>query len=86
MDPLAIGCVWIVAAAITAIVPMKHQMIPGIALLIAAPILLIWIGMTHGWAWLAFGLFAFVSMFRRPLIYFARCAFGLPNDRPNSPE
>ncbi len=84
MDPLAIGCVWIVAAAITAMLPMKHQMILGIALLIAAPILLIWIAMTHGWAWFAFGIFAFASMFRRPLIHFARRAVGLPNDRPDS--
>lgn len=78
MSPsLLIGCLWVVAAAITALLPMKRQFPPGIALLIAAPFLLIWIGATQGWLWLAVGLFAFVSMFRRPLIYFGRRALGL---------
>jgi hypothetical protein len=70
----------------TAVLPLKHQMIPGIALLITAPVLLFWTAMAYGWIWLCFGLFAFVSMFRRPLIYFARSAFGLPTDRPDRPE
>ena len=76
--PLLIGCLWVVAAAITALLPMKRQFPPGIVLLIAAPFLLIWIGAVHGWLWLAVGVFAFVSMFRRPLIYFARRTMGLP--------
>lgn len=80
--PLVLGTFWIIAAALTAMLPMRAQMIPGIALLIAAPVLLIWIGLTHGWLWLAFGLFAFVSMFRNPLIYFVRRALGLPSPDP----
>ena len=80
--PLVLGTFWIIAAALTALLPMRAQMIPGLALLIAAPLLLIWIGLTHGWLWCAFGLFAFVSMFRNPLIYFARRAFGLPSPDP----
>ncbi len=76
--PLILGALWVVASALVAMLPMKAQMIPGVALLIAAPVLLVWIGMVHGWMWLAFGLFAFVSMFRNPLIYFARRALGLP--------
>ncbi len=80
--PLLIGCLWVVAAAITAMLPMKSQFPPGIVLLIAAPVLLIWIGSVHGWLWLGVGLFAFVSMFRRPLIYFARKAMGLPVEDP----
>lgn len=80
--PLVLGTFWIIAAALTAMLPMRAQMIPGIALLIAAPVLLVWIGLTHGWLWLAFGLFAFLSMFRNPLIYFARRAFGLPSPDP----
>lgn len=85
-SPLVLGCFWIIAAAITAMLPMKYQKFPGLPLLLAAPVLLVWIGMAHGWGWLSFGLFAFASMFRRPLIYFVRRAVGLPNDRPNSPE
>jgi hypothetical protein len=62
--------------------PMRAQMLPGVALLVAAPLLLIWIGFAHGWIWLAVGTFAFVSMFRRPLTYFARRAMGLPVQDP----
>ncbi len=80
--PLIFGALWIIAAALTAMLPMRRQMLPGWTLLIAAPILLIWIGATHGWIWVAFGIFAFASMFRRPLIYFARKAMGLPVDDP----
>ena len=80
--PLIFGALWIIAAAITAMLPMQRQMLPGWTLLIAAPLLLIWIGATHGWLWVAFGLFAFLSMFRRPLIYFARRARGLPVQDP----
>jgi hypothetical protein len=80
--PLLLGCLWVVAAALTAMLPMRWQFPPGILLLIAAPILLGWIGYTHGWLWLAFGLFAFLSMFRRPLIYFARKAAGQSVEDP----
>lgn len=79
---LVLGCLWIIASALVAMLPMRRQMVPGLALLIAAPALLVWIGMEHGWIWLAVGLFAFVSMFRRPLIYFVRKAMGLPTPEP----
>ncbi|MCF8485639.1 MAG: DUF2484 family protein [Rhodobacteraceae bacterium] len=80
--PLIIGALWVVAAAITAMLPMRTQMVPGITLLIAAPVLLVWIGLTHGWLWLAFGTFALVSMFRNPLLYFIRRALGYPSPDP----
>lgn len=80
--PLVLGCIWVVAAAITAMLPYQRQFIPGLTLLVLAPVLLIWIGMTQGWIWVAFGLFAFASMFRRPIIYFARKAMGLPVEDP----
>ena len=74
--PLILGCVWVVASAIVAMLPMRMQYPPGIALLIAAPLLILWIGAIHGWPWAVGGLFAFVSMFRNPLRYFARRLFG----------
>lgn len=41
------------------------------------------IGLTHGLLWVAFGLFAFVSMFRKPLRYLALRALGRdPGPRP----
>ena len=47
--PLTAGALWIIAAALTAMMPMRAQMIPGIGLLIIAPALLIWVGLAHGW-------------------------------------
>ncbi len=73
---LILGCLWVLASAVTAMLPMRAQMLPGLVLLAAAPMLLVWIGREHGWLWLAAGLFAFLSMFRRPLAYFARRALG----------
>lgn len=64
------------AATVTALLPMRMQFAPGITLLVAAPILLIWIGYEHGF-WVALlGLLAFMSMFRRPLAYLAKRALG----------
>jgi hypothetical protein len=80
--PLVLGCAWVLASAIVAMLPMKQQMLPGILLLIAAPCLLFWIGWQHGWIWFLLGFFAFVSMFRNPLRYFARRALGRPAELP----
>jgi hypothetical protein len=76
------ACIWVLAAAVTALLPMKRQMLPGITLLVLAPVLIAWIGWQHGWLWAAFGLFALVSMFRNPLIYFAKKAMGKPVELP----
>ena len=84
--PLILGALWVIASAITAMLPMRAQMVPGLALLIAAPVLLVWIGWVHGWVWLALGLFAFVSMFRNPLRYFVRRALGRPVPLPKELE
>jgi signal transduction histidine kinase len=83
---LILGCFWVLASAVTAMLPMRRQMVPGIALLIAAPFLLVWIGWVHGWLWLALGVFAFVSMFRNPLLYFVRRALGRPAPVPKELE
>jgi hypothetical protein len=80
--PLIAACFWALAATATAFLPMRAQMGPGIALLVAAPVLLVWIAATHG-AWIALaGLVGFLSMFRNPLIYFARRALGRPAPLP----
>jgi hypothetical protein len=84
--PLILGCLWVLAAAATAMLPMRRQMAPGLTLLVAAPVLLVWIGLVHGWLWLAIGLFAFLSMFRNPLLYFLRCAMGRPAPVPKELE
>lgn len=84
--PLILGCLWVLAAAATAMLPMRRQMVPGLALLVAAPALLVWIGLVHGWLWLAVGVFAFLSMFRNPVLYLLRRALGHPARSLREPE
>ena len=81
--PLFLACLWVVAATVVAFLPMRRQYVPGIALLVAAPVLIIWIGVVHG-IWIALaGLAAFVSMFRNPLRYLWRRARG---EKPELPK
>ena len=73
---LIAGCIWVVLATITAFLPMRYQIVPGLALLVAAPLLLVWIAMDTS-VWVALiGALAFLSMFRRPLRYFSKKALG----------
>lgn len=84
--PLIAAIFWALAATVTALLPMRRQMVPGLLLLAAAPGLITWIGVVHGWLPAALGLAAFGSMFRNPLIYFARRALGLPVSLPPEME
>lgn len=87
MSPALIAAIaWALAATVTAMLPFRHQFIPGVALLLAAPALIFWIGTAHGWLPALLGTAAFLSMFRNPLIYFARRAMGLPVTRPDRTE
>ena len=79
---LIAGALWVIASAVVAMLPMRHQYGPGICLLIAAPVLVVWIGWAHGWVLAAVALFAFLSMFRHPLIYLTKKALGRPVTRP----
>ena len=74
--PLILGCLWVVAATGVAMMPMRAQYAPGIVLLVVAPLLLVWIGMLHGWFAVAVGLFALLSMFRNPLRQIVRRVSG----------
>ena len=79
---LVLSCLWILAATCVALLPMRHQYAPGIALLIAAPVLIILIGWQYG-LWLALAaLLGFVSMFRNPLRYLWKRARGIPVELP----
>jgi Protein of unknown function (DUF2484) len=79
---LIAACVWAIAATITALLPMKRQMIPGVTLLVTAPLLLVWVGWDHGWVLATLGLLGFLSMMRNPLIYFVKRALGKPVELP----
>ena len=80
--PLVLGCLWVLFAAGTAMLPMRYQAYPGVPLLLSVPVLLVWIGMDVGWPWVCVGLFAFISMFRRPLTALVRWMLGLPVEVP----
>tara|TARA_R110000787_G_scaffold21335_2_gene63150 strand:+ start:933 stop:1184 length:252 start_codon:yes stop_codon:yes gene_type:complete len=60
---------WVFASAVTAMLPMRRQYVPGIALLLAAPVLIVMAGLHYGWIYALLALAAFVSMFRNPLRY-----------------
>ena len=83
MSPALIaGCLWVVASAVTGMLPMRYQYAPGITLLLAAPVLIVWLGVEHGWIVGGVALAAFLSMFRNPLRYFAKKSMGIPVERP----
>ena len=75
-------CLWVILGTITAFLPMRRQMVPGIVLIAIAPILLFWIGFLHGWVWVIAGILAFASMFRNPLIYYYKKIRKLPVPLP----
>ena len=69
---LAMAIAWVFAATFVAFLPMRRQYLPGVALLLAAPVLIGFLGYQHGWFVAVGALAAFVSMFRNPLLYFWR--------------
>lgn len=79
---LIIACVWVLAAAAVAMLPMRHQYVPGVALLLAAPVLIGLIFYQHGILLGCVASFGFLSMFRRPLRYLGRKALGWPVEEP----
>lgn len=64
------------ASTVVAMLPMRHQYVPGVLLLIAAPVLILWIGLSVAWWASVLSLAAFVSMFRNPLRYLLAKARG----------
>lgn len=76
------ACFWVIASALCAFLPMRRQYVPGVMLLVAAPGLIGWLWAEHGWIVGVLSLLGFLSMFRNPLLYFARRALGLPVSLP----
>jgi hypothetical protein len=83
---LVAGCLWVLAATVTAMLPFRRQFVPGITLLAAAPVLIGWLWWDYGAIAGVAALAAFVSMFRNPLRYFLRRALGLPVKSPEDIE
>lgn len=70
------SALWVLAASVVAFLPMRWQYAPGMVLLAAAPVLIVWLGYDFGWFWSLAAVLALVSMFRHPLRYFWRRARG----------
>ncbi|MFG6560012.1 DUF2484 family protein [Sulfitobacter sp. 1A15299] len=64
-----LSILWVFAAVTVAMLPMRSQYLPGVVLLIAAPVLVVAIGVTQSWAYALLALLAVLSMFRNPLRY-----------------
>ncbi|MCE8525767.1 DUF2484 family protein [Ruegeria pomeroyi] len=73
---ILLGALWVIAATVVALLPMRRQYAPGLVLLILAPVLIVAIGIEHGMLAGLLALAGFVSMFRNPLRYLWRKAFG----------
>ncbi|ATG42838.1 hypothetical protein PhaeoP18_00873 [Phaeobacter piscinae] len=69
MLSLLAAILWVFVATGVAALPLRWQRGPGIALIAVAPGLIYLLGRDHGWFAAAFGTFALVSMFRRPLLH-----------------
>jgi ABC-type nitrate/sulfonate/bicarbonate transport system permease component len=80
---LIIGCIWVLLAVITALLPTRRQYVLGIGLLLLAPVLIIWIGLDYGWLVAVLAMAAFVSMFRNLLRYIYR---RLKGEHPEIPQ
>ncbi|MEM9974017.1 MAG: DUF2484 family protein [Pseudomonadota bacterium] len=79
---VAAALFWVIASAAVAMLPMRHQYAPGLALLLLAPVLIVLIGREWGLFMGTAALLAFFSMYRHPLRYLARRALGRPTERP----
>lgn len=74
---LLAGCLWVFASAVTAMLPVRRQYLPGIMLLVLGPVLIGWLAYEHG-IWIALlSVFAFASIFRKPLTYIAQKGLGM---------
>ena len=79
---ILLAIAWVFAATVVAFLPMRRQYLPGSILLAAAPVLILLLGVQVHWAVGLGALFAFLSMFRNPLLYFWKKWRGLPVERP----
>lgn len=72
MTLLLVAVAWVLASTVVALLPMQRQYAPGIVLLIAAPVIIIWMGIAVAWWAGLLGLMAFLSMYRNPLRHIAK--------------
>lgn len=76
MTLFVFACIWVILASAVAFLPMRYQIVPGLALLFVAPVLIWLLGREFGLIPAALACLAFASMFRNPLRYVARRLLG----------
>lgn len=64
---LLAAVVWVLYASVVAFLPLRYQRPPGLLLLLVAPLLIWVLYRDFGLLAAGFGLFALLSMFRKPL-------------------
>ncbi len=69
---LILACIWILAGAGVALLPVRRQYAPGIVLLAVAPALIIYLAMQHDPWIIMVSVAVLISMFRRPLMVLIR--------------
>ena len=70
---IAVGCVWLIAANVTAMFPSKDHHWRNAYMLIAVGLpLVVWIALAAGWLMAAVFLGAGASVLRWPVIYLGR--------------
>lgn len=77
------AALWVIAAAVTALLPMRRQYAPGITLMVLAPVVIAWLWIDLGWIAGLAATAGFISMFRNPLRYFYK---RLKGERPEVPR
>ncbi len=76
MTVMVLGCLWVLAVTAIAMLPMRRQFVPGIVLLMLAPVLIWMLWQEFGWMVGCFGIFALFSMFRRPVRFYTKKFLG----------
>ena len=67
---ILLAAVWVFAATAVAFLPLRLQMVPGLILMAAAPLVIVYLGLQHGTVAAIAGTAGFISMFRQPLRHF----------------
>lgn len=71
-----LACLWIIAGAVVAFLPMRFQVVLGLILLVLSVPLLFLLARDFGWVAVVAGLAVIGSMFRKPLAALLRHAIG----------
>lgn len=75
--PVAVAILLVVAGLVLGLLPERHCRVPALPLLVLAPGLILWIAALHGLGTGLLWTVALAALYRGPLIYWLRSAFGI---------